>query len=68
MKFCDECKHFYWDVFPQCDRVKLEPTERKREHYCKVERSFPWFLAVIKGECGQSGRFWEAKETPDAKA
>jgi hypothetical protein len=57
-KFCEDCKHCYgW--LPYCDRVKVNPATKEREHGCITERCLPWLFAVIMGMCGVSGRFFE---------
>lgn len=61
MKLCKDCKHCDYGYLSTCDLVPLNGATGQPRHYCGVERSLPWIVAVFMGMCGQTGRYFVKK-------
>jgi len=61
-KLCKNCKHCLGGItamLVDCDLVRINGATGQRAHSCYFERVDSWFIAVLTGKCGKTGRFYE---------
>lgn len=71
MKLCRDCKHYKSDptvVYDKCYRpeFRIELSRGTNElastyKFCDLERHANLFEYIFFGNCGNKGRYWEAK-------
>jgi hypothetical protein len=73
MKFCKDCKHcnpgdtvdglpyFYAECRHNTLADVVSGQLSVRPEYCGLQREDSWFVAILEGTCGRTGRFFQAK-------
>ena len=62
-KLCKDCEH-YSGLYSKCEKKSDNSvvTGEKRFAYCSTERCQPWLIAFLMRQCGETARYFKAKE------